>query len=332
MSKVRKTLDLAVKIIIALFAVTFLFFRFKSLPADQLNIFAESVIKNGSVTFLLPVIILLMFVNLGIETLKWQLLIRQIEKVSFPTAFIAILSGMATSIYTPNRVGEFVGRIFMLKNSDPYTAGTLTIIGGFSQLVITILFGTLAFLFFAPLYLSEYINLSEWLLGALVAGLAALSVALVTLFLNISVAQRLAIYLPLKYRLRLKSISEALITCQKALMVRVILLGALRYLVFSFQFFLCIRLMGANFSLQQCMMIIPLIYLSITAIPTSVFSELGVRSAVSLYLFGLLSTSNTLDATAALQVLSASTFIWMLNIAFPSLAGVFVVFRLKFFR
>jgi hypothetical protein len=61
-------------------------------------------------------------------------------------------------------------------------------------------------------------------------------------------------------------------------------------------------------------------------------TELGVRGSVSVFLFGLLSGSGVLNAEATLAVVSASTLIWLVNIAVPSLAGVLVIFRLKFFR
>ena len=90
--------------------------------------------------------------------------------------------------------------------------------------------------------------------------------------------------------------------------------------------------MGLNFTLVQCMLVIPVIYLVLAAIPTVALAELGIRGSVSVFLFGLLSGTGGLDAETTLAVVSASTLIWFINIAVPSLAGVLVVFRLKFFR
>jgi hypothetical protein len=116
------------------------------------------------------------------------------------------------------------------------------------------------------------------------------------------------------------------------LLLKTVLLSALRYLVFSSQFYLAILLMGLNFTAVQCILVIPVIYLVLAAIPTVALTELGVRGSVSVFLFGLVAGSGVLDAEASLAVVSASTLIWLLNIAVPSLAGVLVIFRLKFFR
>ena len=82
---------------------------------------------------------------------------------------------------------------------------------------------------------------------------------------------------------------------------------------------------------MQCAMVIPLIYLAMAAIPTTALTELGVRGSVSVFLFALLAGAAEPDANTTFAVLSASTLIWLLNIALPALAGVLVVFRLKFF-
>ena len=102
--------------------------------------------------------------------------------------------------------------------------------------------------------------------------------------------------------------------------------------MFSTQFYLAMVLMGMSFTVIQSMLVIPVIYLVLAAIPTVALTELGVRGSVSVFLFGLLSRSGVLDAEATLAIVSASTLIWFLNIAVPSLAGVLVIFRLKFFR
>lgn len=120
--------------------------------------------------------------------------------------------------------------------------------------------------------------------------------------------------------------------CPTPLLFKTMLLSAARYLVFSTQFYLAIRLMGLDFTVTQSMMVIPVIYLVLAAIPTMALTELGVRGSVSVFLFGLLTEAGVLDAEGTLAVVSASTLIWILNIAFPSLAGVLVIFRLKFFR
>lgn len=330
--KVQKTLDIAVRLVIATLALSYIFYRIYTLPAGQVNTFFESVINRNDVIYIFVALLLFMVINWGIESLKWRMLINQAEKVSFKMAYQAILGGLAVSIYTPNRVGEFIGRVFILKKTDPLKAILLTIVGSFSQLLVTIVLGTAAYIIFAPQYLPAVMFESTWLVRGFSITLALVSLVLIFTFFNISVLHRISLLIPAKYSERIKNGIDAIADCPKQLLLKAVLLSTLRYLVFSTQFYLAIRLMELNFTVAQCMLVIPVIYLVLAAIPTVALTELGVRGSVSVFLFGLLNGTNGLDAGATLSVVSASTLIWLINIAAPSLAGVLVVFRLKFFR
>jgi len=273
-----------------------------------------------------------MLINWGIESQKWRLLINQTEKVSFIKAFEAILGGLAVSIFTPNRVGEFFGRVFILKKTDPLKAILLTIVGSFSQLLVTIVAGTVAYILFAPHYLPPVLFESTWLVRGFSISMVIVSLVFIFTFFNISVLHRISILIPAKYSERIKSSINTIADCPRKLLLKTVLLSALRYLVFSTQFYLAIRLMELPFTFIQCMLVIPVIYLVLAAIPTVALAEIGVRGSVSVFLFGLLNGINGLDAEATLAVVSASTLIWLINIAVPSFLGVLVVFRLKFFR
>ena len=52
------------------------------------------------------VVMLLMFVNWGLEARKWQVLVSSIQQVSFLRAYRAIFSGQAIAFNTINRMGE----------------------------------------------------------------------------------------------------------------------------------------------------------------------------------------------------------------------------------
>ena len=56
-------------------------------------------------------VFLLMIVNWGIEAFKWKISVQQVQHVKYFTAFKAILSGTSFSVTTPNRVGEYLGRV-----------------------------------------------------------------------------------------------------------------------------------------------------------------------------------------------------------------------------
>ena len=173
---------------------------------------------------------------------------------------------------------------------------------------------------------------STWLVKGFSLTLGIISLTFLFAYFNISVLHRISILIPAKYSERIRNSIDAMADCPKPLLLKTVLLSSLRYLVFSIQFYLAIRLMELNFTFSQCMLVIPIIYLALAAIPTVALAEIGVRGSVSVFLFGLLYGIKGLDSEATLAVVSASTLIWLINIAVPSLAGVLVVFRLKFFR
>jgi len=330
--KIRKTLDIITQLIIAALSLSYIFYRIYTLPVEQVNTFVNTIFISSQVILFSLLLMTLMVVNWGIESLKWKLVISQAEEIKLGKAVFAVIGGLAVSVFTPNRVGEFVGRAFILKNTDPLKAILLTLVGSFSQIIVTLVLGTVAYIMFAPLYLPSLIPHSSWIVRGGAYTLVSVSLVLVFIFFNMSLLHRISILVPAKYSERVKNSIETVAGCPRSLLVKVVLLSILRYLVFSSQFYVTLRLMGLHFTVGQCLMVIPVFYLALAAIPTIALTEIGVRGSVALLLFGLITGTQGLAATDTIAVVSATTLIWLINIAIPSLAGVLVVFRLKFFR
>ena len=55
----------------------------------------------------------MMFLNWLVEALKWRYMISKIENISIMTAYRAVLTGITVSTFTPNRIGEYGGRVFV---------------------------------------------------------------------------------------------------------------------------------------------------------------------------------------------------------------------------
>ena len=65
--------------------------------------------KNTEIIFLL---IILIFINWGFEALKWQILAKKIESISFLKAYQSVLVGLSLGFITPANVGDFAGKIW----------------------------------------------------------------------------------------------------------------------------------------------------------------------------------------------------------------------------
>ncbi len=100
---------------------------------------------QGQETWKLFLVIFLMLFNWGAEALKWRILVKHIQPMSFFRAFKAILSGLSVSLAlsTPNGAGEYVGRVLYVKQGNRIRAIALTFIGSISQLIVTMVMGVM---------------------------------------------------------------------------------------------------------------------------------------------------------------------------------------------
>jgi len=90
---------------------------------------------------------------------------------------------------------------------------------------------------------------------------------------------------------------------------------------------------SVHIPLLHGLMIIAVVFFIMTAIPTVTLAELGVRGSVSLYFIGLyFERFSDLTEKINLGILSASSSLWLVNLAIPAILGTFFVYRLRFFR
>src|SRR5688572_413988 len=96
---------------------------------------------SGPLIINLFIVVLLMLANWSLEALKWKLSVREVQHVSFLKSLKAIFSGVSFSVTTPNRMGEYAGRILYMEEGNRLRVVSLTILGSLSQLIITLSFG-----------------------------------------------------------------------------------------------------------------------------------------------------------------------------------------------
>src|SRR5947207_14164574 len=89
----------------------------------------------------LVMVVFLMLLNWSIEAMKWRLAIQEIQPLGFLKAFRAVLSGVSFSVNTPNRIGEYLGRVLYVDEGNRLKAVSLAIASSMSQLIITLFFG-----------------------------------------------------------------------------------------------------------------------------------------------------------------------------------------------
>ncbi len=275
---------------------------------------------GGAMIWNLVGTLLLMVANWSIETIKWKLAIQKIQRISFFTAFKAVLSGVSFSVTTPNRVGEYLGRVLYMEEGKRIKAISLTIAGSMSQLIVTLLMGLGGLLVLrTPMEKSGMIS-SFWL-----------DVLLYGIFPTVGILTLIYFKLPWLVRRidRLPGIKEyswvieALEDFNATLLLQLLSLSAVRFFVFIVQYYLLFRLFDVHVSIGQCWSAVSVSFLVMAIIPTiALFTDLGLRGKVSLKLLGLFSNNS-------LGIGLTAVSIWFINLVIPALAGSLLILGIK---
>jgi uncharacterized membrane protein YbhN (UPF0104 family) len=340
-TKVRKTYNYLIRFLI-IFATYGFIYQQVFYKRDLVEIYNTFLSSFNSQWFIYMVILLflLMFLNWAIEALKWGMLINKIERITWYRSFKAVLTGVAVSSFTPNRVGDYFGRVFILEKANRIEGVLITILGSMSQLLITFIVGiTCLYAMFViyPETLLSYFKIPQSLYAYFLWGGAVLilgiNVLLTLLFLNISLLSSLANRFKGKFVERLLSYIHILSAYTIRELLTVILLSFTRFVIFSTQMYLLLRLFAVDLPYANAMIIIAVIFFVMTMIPTIAITELGIRGSVSLFLIGVY-FGNPMEMSASLSfgIVAASTALWIINLAIPALIGAILVFNLKFFR
>tara|TARA_B100000214_G_scaffold132042_1_gene93893 strand:- start:791 stop:1768 length:978 start_codon:yes stop_codon:yes gene_type:complete len=323
--KGEKTIGFLLKIFIVALALFFLYKQLTSkLHVEQFDIdYIFKLLKDKF--FVIGLVILMMFLNWFLESLKWRFLISKIEKISIKQSIRAVFSGITISAFTPNRVGEYGGRVFCLEKGDRIQAVLITVIGSMAQLIITIIFGLIGILLL-PNLMSDFNQLLSEIIFSypiMLFVFILLIVLLITLFLNASVFS--VMLSRLVFLRRFAKYNNVFSFYNSSELLEVLLYSGARYLVFTTQFFILLQVFNVSVNYLDAIVLISTMLFVISIIPTIAITEITVRGSVAIFLFSLVS-SNTLG------ILSATFVMWVINLLLPALLGTISIFSLKFFR
>lgn len=331
--KIAKVLNLVLKLLILVVSYGYIYFRL--VRSGSLETAWQGFVERSAGTefwLLLSLMLVLMLLNWSLEALKWRYVLRRIERIGFVTALKAVLAGVTVSSFTPNRTGEYFGRVFVLRNTNPWKAAFATVVSSMSQLAITLVVGGLALIVF----LRGYIPYGDYVSAPVFYGVLASILLFVTLVLLLFYNIRLLDPLLRRFtRKRWTGIREQLTVFRMYPASELsILLGysLLRYLVFCTQFWLLIRFFGLPLGYWEGLMVVAGIYFVMAAIPTIALSELGVRGFLAVFFLEWFYADQFILADqAGFAAVSAASLIWVINLVIPALIGGIFVLQLRFF-
>ncbi len=278
-------------------------------------------INQFTITTLLLLIIplALVFVNWGIEAVKWKYILKKEEMISYKNAFKGIFSGVTLGLFTPNRVGEYGGRILFLQKGNKINGIILSIISSYGQITATFLVGILGLTYF---FFTTY-PIDKVYFNYLIIGMTVILIFLIlTVYFNIHLLG--FIFDKVKWLRKAKKHIYVIKSIEYRQLLVVLGLSIARYLVYSVQFLALLWILGVNASPLKGLTMISIIFLCQTIIPTIALTELGVRGNLSVFFMGFI-TENLL------AVVSASVVLWMINLVIPALLGLSFMYKFNFY-
>jgi hypothetical protein len=288
--------------------------------ADLWRTFVESLRWDRAIWFGAAVILIPF--NWAFETLKWKELMKDIESLSFWKMYQAILAGVTLSIFTPNRIGEYAGRILFVQAKNNWKTVVATLVGSFSQLLVLLSVGLLGFSF----YVGQYLALDVYVLrGIFCLGLAGIGLLLFC-FYNVDLMVPVVKRLPLsKYLQPYVQHLSVLRNYQSKQLSRVLFFAFLRYLTYSLQYYFMLRYFGVDVPLWSGMACIATIFLLQTSIPLPPIMGLLMRGEVALFVWGNFSTNE-------LSILASTFSLWVINMIIPALIGVIFIVNINILK
>ncbi|MBK7102064.1 MAG: flippase-like domain-containing protein [Flavobacteriales bacterium] len=276
---------------------------------------ADQLVGRDPEWVLLGTVLVLMLINWGIEAVKWQRLVRSVDRLSFGRAFMATIAGTSVGLVTVNRTGDFLGRILFLAPGVRIKGSFVAALGSIAQFVVTLIFGCSGL--FALLLSDHGIPWSEgWITWTLITLSSLVTCISLVLYLVPGFLRQLLLLLPFLHRFERPS--AVLAGFQRSELVYVLALSAVRYAVFNIQFMLLLHACGADVPVHEMAMAIPVVYLIATLVPSIMITELGIRGSVAIAVFAPFGGD-------PVGVLIATTILWTINVAIPAITGSLIM-------
>ncbi len=328
MIRINKNIKIIFKYIIAPLLGAWLFYSLYKQVKGQPHL-GESIelIKQapfGTQAWKFWIVICLVFVNWGLEAKKWQLLLQNVQSIKFSTAYKSVLSGVAFSLNTPNRIGEYGGRILYISEGNRIKAVSLSIAGSISQLIVTLTLGCvgLIYLIFFQ-HTNAIMGLSVFWLKTLLFLSGCVTVILILFYFRLSWLIKFIEKIPAvaKYIQYINVLEEF----TPKLLLRLLSLSFFRYIVFIIQYILLLQVLNVYIFWVTAFWLISILFLVMAIVPSFAIADLGIRGKFSTELLSFYST-NTVG------IIGTTFGIWFINLFIPALLGSLFILGIKIFK
>jgi uncharacterized membrane protein YbhN (UPF0104 family) len=263
-------------------------------------------------------VLLLIPVNWAFEAWKWQRLAIKVERISFWEAYQGVLAGLALANFTPLMIGDYAGKILMLKTRERTASIGAILLGNGMQLYVSLLAGLIGYVYF--LWVAEP---EPFLLHV-----ALIVFLFILLLCGLWVAFNLQKANSIKTRNRFFNIIRQYLVVLKAYSIteigEIFMIAIGRYIIFTIQFVLVLQLFSVNLSLEVLLAGVGIIFLTKTiGAAFNFLGDLSMRAVTSVYYFGYFGVPLS-------RITTATFTIWLINVLVPLIIGSLFILFLRF--
>lgn len=263
------------------------------------------------------IVLILIPVNWAFEAWKWQRLVAKVEQISFWEAYQGVLAGLALANFTPMMIGDYAGKILMLKTQKRIASIGAILLGNGMQLYVSLLFGAISYSYFLwiaqPIPFALHISIIVLLVVLLLIGIwVAFNLQKLSFSRETQFFQYIKQYLIVLKEYTLPEIRN------------IFLIAVGRYIVFSIQFLLILQLFQVNLPITVLLAGIGIIFLTKTlGAAFNFLGDLSMRAITSIYYFGYFGVKLSLITTATFTI-------WLINVLVPVIIGSLFLLTLRF--
>lgn len=311
------------KVLVSTFVVWFIYQRIQSaqLELGVWNFLSLEVIHWPSAALIFLLSMVLMMFNWGMEVIKWKHLIDRQHSITWRTATKGVLSGVSFGVFSPNRTGEFIGRILSLRPEQRVMGTLMSFVNGLAQTTATFAFGLVGMILLLTL-------IGEARLG-MIPNMVLRMTLLLTLILLVLIYYRLPHLGPwlagFNKLSRWKPQLTAMVRLSSETMTKLLYLSLLRFMTFIAQYML---LFFVVFESPQWLGLLGssiLTLFSSTLLPFLPIPDLLLRETFALGYFELFSFDPVKVSVVVFGV-------WLINVALPAMLGTLVLFTYRIFK
>ena len=277
-----------------------------------------SALSPESVWIVLITLFLLMFLNWFLEALKWKYLVQGVEKINIWKAIESVFCGLTWAVFTPNRIGEYGGRVFFLSPRKRIMGVVAMSVGAIGQMVVTNIFGALALLWFVI----RFMDLNILIIFALTFLIGIFCTFFLLFYFNIQWIDGLLSRI--NYIKRFRRFFSIFARYKRLDLLRVLVYCLSRFLVFTTQYYLIIHLLIPDIEVFKMIMMLFILFFIQSALPSLDLLDIGVRASTASYLFAFITTHE-------IAIMAAIACIWLINLIIPAILGSIFVLKLNFF-